>query len=180
MNRPLLILDLDETLVFSVEEPLNRPADFTFGPYHSYKRPHVDAFLSAAFEWFDVAVWTSSGADYARHVVDAVFDRRAPELKFCWSRERCTRRFNPETWQEDPLKDLRKVKRAGYALAQVLIIDDSPEKLSRNYGNHLGVAPFQGDPADVVLRRILPFLEWIRGQQNFRAIEKRGWHLRFP
>lgn len=175
MDRPLLILDLDETLVFSTEEPLTRPADFRVGPYHTYKRPHLVPFLESSFQWFEVAVWTSSGADYARQVVGSIFGEREAALRFVWSRERCTRRFNAETWQDDPLKDLRKVKRAGYRLEQVLVLDDSPEKLARHYGNHLPVAPFLGDAEDHLLEQLLPFLDGIRTKKNFRTIEKRGW-----
>ena len=40
----LLILDLDETLVYSIEEPLGRDHDFTVGPYAVYRRPHLAEF----------------------------------------------------------------------------------------------------------------------------------------
>jgi len=173
MNRILAILDLDETLIYSTPTPLGRPADFRVASYHTYRRPHLEAFLAAVFEWFDVAVWTSSGEIYAREIVDAIFGPRAAELKLVWSSARCTRRFNHETWREDSIKDLRKVKRAGFALDRVLAIDDSPEKFCRHYGNHLVVRPFLGDPEDSHLRELLPFLDWIREQPGVRGIEKR-------
>lgn len=56
------------------------------------------------------------------------------------------------------LKDLRKVK--------------------RKYGNLLRVAPFEGDPDDRELVDVLPYLDWIRGQPDFRRIEKRDWRTR--
>ena len=49
---------------------------------------------------------------------------------FVWSRTRCTPRFDYERWEKLYLKDLKKVKRRGYDLDRVLIVDDSPEKFS--------------------------------------------------
>ncbi|MEZ4339254.1 MAG: NIF family HAD-type phosphatase [Sandaracinaceae bacterium] len=42
----LLVLDLDETLVFATERPLSdREAHFRRFGYHVYRRPGLDAFL---------------------------------------------------------------------------------------------------------------------------------------
>ena len=57
------------------------------------------------------------------------------------------------------------------------MIDDSPEKLRRQYGNLLRVSPFEGDDDDRELADILPFLDWIRTQEDFRKIEKRNWRV---
>lgn len=38
----LLILDRDETLVYTTEEPLGHDPDFTIGPYVVYRRPHLE------------------------------------------------------------------------------------------------------------------------------------------
>ena len=55
----LLVLDIDETLIFASDRSLSRPADFV-GPYHVYKRPHLDTFLKSCLAWFDVGIWTAS------------------------------------------------------------------------------------------------------------------------
>lgn len=60
-------------------------------------------------------------------------------------------------------------------MKRVLMIDDTPSKLSRHYGNHLMLAPFEGDTTDRDLLAVLPYLEWLSTQENFRAIDKRGW-----
>ena len=59
MAPQLLILDLDETLVYGAEAPLPAPWDFTVGPYFIYRRPHLPEFLAASFGGFDVAVFFS-------------------------------------------------------------------------------------------------------------------------
>jgi TFIIF-interacting CTD phosphatase-like protein len=174
MERPLLILDLDETLVYASETPLDRPADFHAGRYHVYRRPHLKEFLSAAFDGFEVAVWSSASSSYVQAIVAVIFPD--PErLHFVWSESRCTQRYHPELMDYYWLKNLQKVKRLGYPLARVVMLDDSPEKLERHYGNHLPIAPFMGNPEDTQLRDILPFLNHLRGVENMRTVEKRSW-----
>lgn len=59
-DRHLLILDLDETLIYATEEPLVHPCDFEVAPCCVYRRPFLAEFVEAAFAWFDVAVWSSA------------------------------------------------------------------------------------------------------------------------
>ena len=175
-DRRLLILDLDETLIHAVEAPLGRPADFQVGPYFAYRRPHLKEFLAWAVEFFEVGVWTSASPDYARIVVDSIFpDHVKSRLRFVWSCDRCVRWFNPDTGDHEWLKDLRKVKRLGWPLDRVVMVDDSPEKLRRNYSNLVRVLPFWGHDDDIELRRLPRFLEWLRAHPDVRLPEKRGW-----
>ncbi len=178
-RQQLLILDIDETLLHSSEEPLACPCDFQVFSYYVHKRPHLDRFLTQVMEWFDVAVWSSSGESYAALVVRQVFEAPA-RLKFVWARNRCTHHVDEETHEAYWRKDLKKVKRVGYALERVLVIDDSPEKHARSYGNLVRVTPFAGDPADTELADLLPVLDWLRTVENVRTVEKRDWRLRFP
>jgi carboxy-terminal domain RNA polymerase II polypeptide A small phosphatase len=55
------------------------------------------------------------------------------------------------------------------------MVDDSPEKHTRNYGNLVRVAPFTGDPADTELASLARYLRQLATQPNVRCIEKRGW-----
>lgn len=177
MEPALLILDLDETLLWATQELPEAGFEFQVFGYFATKRPHLKVFLERTLSWFDIAVWTSSGEDYARQVVAEIFDDPAA-LKFIWTASRCTQRFDTESREPYTLKDLKKVRRRGYVLDRVLMIDDSPEKLGRNYGNHLQLTPFEGNPDDRELLDVLPFLEWIKDQPDFRAIEKRTWRNR--
>lgn len=177
MDPALLILDLDETLIYGVEQPLARDADLRVGPFRVYLRPHVREFIAGVAKCYRLAVWTSAGESYAGAVVRELFP--APfALQFVWSCERCVRRLDAETREYYYVKDLRKVKRRGFSLERVLVVDDSPEKLERHYGNHVRVRRFEGDEADVELRNLLPYLEGLRDAENFRRIEKRHWRGR--
>ena len=174
MQKPLLILDLDETLLYAAISPRDHPPDFLLAEYSVYRRPHLDEFLSFALANFSVAVWSSATQPYVQAAVQRVFPSNA-ELCFAWSCERCTRRFNGELHEEYWVKDLKKLKRLGYSLDRILVVDDSPEKYERNYGNLIHVRPFFGDRSDMELRDLIPFLDRIRGTENLRAIEKRHW-----
>ena len=101
-------------------------------------------------------------------------------LRFVWSCERCTRRYHPELQEHYYAKDLSKVRRLGFELERILIVDDSPEKLAKHYGNHIQVAPFTGDESDHELRDLLPFLDFLRTAENVRRIEKRFWRQYRP
>lgn len=173
VNRPLLILDLDETLVYATEQELSSAPDFRIARYAVYRRPHLSAFLDYCFSDFDVAVWTSASRSYASEVVRQVFGDR--ELRFFWSAERCIQRIDFRTYDSYTVKDLRKVRRLGFALEQILMVDDSPEKLERNYGNYIRIAPFEGDVSDSELPHLVDYLRSIRNQPNYRTIEKRHW-----
>lgn len=70
--NPLLILDLDETLIHATEEHLDIAHDFVVGPYFIYRRPYLEKFLYGAAELYRLAVWSSSSFLYFRTVVDRI------------------------------------------------------------------------------------------------------------
>ena len=73
------------------------------------------------------------------------------------------------------VKDLKKVRKQGYALEHVLVVDDSREKLERNYGNHIPVQPFEGARDDDELLLLVDYLKQLESVPNVRCIDKRGW-----
>lgn len=171
--NPLLILDLDETLVHANEDPLPIGAGWRIGPYHVYKRPHVDTFLSSMAPLYRLAAWTSSGIDYAAELIPKVF--AGYQLEFAWDTTRCTVRTNIETGDRYRLKNLKKVFRRGYDKHRTLIVDDTPEKVAKQYGNHIQIREFTGDMADCELRLLALYLHHIHDNPDFRSLDKRGW-----
>lgn len=170
----LLILDLDETLIYATEKPLSRPADFQVGPYLVYKRPHLTEFIADCLTWFRVGVWTSSSPLYAAEVVEAIFPE-VRDLSFVWASDRCTWRTDLETCERVGSKNLKKIKQLGYRLETVLVVDDSPEKLRQSYGNLIQVKPYTGQEDDRELVLLGHYLGQLRGVENVRVIEKRRW-----
>lgn len=169
----LIILDLDETLIYASASELSHPYDFATEQYYVYKRPFLNELLEFCFQHFSVAVWSSSNELYATRIVSNIFSSDYPPV-FLWARNRCVARFNHETWSYDFIKDLKKVRKKGYDLAQVLVLDDTPSKLRRNYGNLICIQPFDGTE-DRELLLVKSYLDIIKDCRNYRKIDKRSW-----
>jgi TFIIF-interacting CTD phosphatase-like protein len=175
----LLVLDLDETLVFASETKLARAEDFRVAEFFVYKRPGLDTFIEYILQEFKVAVWTSSSANYAESVIKEIF-LEPQRLEFAWSRQRCTRKSDPELGSGYWIKDLKKVRRLGHSLKSILIVDDSPRKLERSYGNYIRVSAFCGDPGDKELGKLESYLHWLKDTPNVRSVDKRNWRSTPP
>lgn len=187
MRPPLLILDIDETLVRATDrdEPAPTRVDFmSCGKYPVMKRPHVDDFLRWCFSThiFKVAVWTKAGSQHAHDVLSNLLQpNEIPE--FVWTDTQCTRWWkspNDEEYGDGDriflIKDLRKVKRRGYDLDRVLALDDDYRVYRRSYSNLVHIKPFLGDLGDQELLKVRPFLiKWFEDPRGVRQIEKRGW-----
>lgn len=175
LSRPLLILDIDETLIHGREEPLDRPCEFRAGQYHIYERPHLSQFLDVVSEQYDLACWSSATHDYLEIVVNTITNNLAEPLLFVWDRSRCTRRTDFTLQEEYFLKDLQKIKKKGFDLERVLILEDEPRKVNRHFGNAIFVRPYLGALDDNELPKLASYLESIASISNFRDLEKRNW-----
>ncbi len=171
----LLILDLDETLISAHEKSLEDPPDFKVCDiYHVYRRPYLTGFLAFCLQNFRVAVWSSATEDYAEQIVKNIFPD-PDALNFVWARKKCTFRRNPGLDICYYIKDLKKVKRLGYDLNHVLVVDDDAYKLERHYGNHIPVKPFKCASDDRELVLLQKYLQKTGTVSNVRKIEKRLW-----
>lgn len=175
----LLVLDLDGTLIYATQKPLDdRPADFA-GPYHVYKRPHVEEFLLKCLAWFDVGVWTTGSRRYAEWVLDELLPN-PDALAFLWTHERCTQKYNCETGEEQEIKRLKKLKRRSfsgckYPPGRMIVVDDTPSTFRDNYGNAIRVTEYKGEAEDDEMVLLLEFLRRLGGVPDVRPIEKRYW-----
>jgi RNA polymerase II subunit A small phosphatase-like protein len=179
LDRPLLVLDLDECLVYSTEKPLEGlTADFRAGEYYVHKRPHVDAFLTRVWALYNVAVWSKGGTGYVEPAVKALMESH-PQPLFVWSFPRCTRRWDQWDREEYHIKDLKKVRKLGFPKERMLIVDDTARNGERNYGSIITVREFTGQQDDVELLHLATYLESLASHTNFRTIEKRYWRNQF-
>ena len=173
-ERKLLILDLDETLIHATEENLEREPDFSVGQYFVYKRPFLESFLEFCFENFDVAVWTTATESYAEEILPGIL-KDNQKLKFIWTRGRCTLFFDEEEREHYFVKRMSKLRRRGYKLESVIVVDDSPNVWKCSYGNLVRVKRFEGDENDDELRLLPIYLKKLLDVSNIRKIEKRNW-----
>jgi len=183
-NKPLAILDVDETLIYATKIKLERKPDFEVFEYNVYKRPHLNDFIQKLSKSYDIAIWSSAGNDYVNSIVNRL--NLNIDIKFIWGRNEATQKrlLNDyyETGNDTELyyvKSLKKVKRRGYELDKILIIDDSPHKSKLNYGNAIYPKSYKGALDDNELLKLIEYLESIKDEPSFRTIEKRNWRMKY-
>lgn len=178
----LLVLDLDETLIHSVSKKdayeLTTKPDFSIldGEYVVFKRPNVEKFLRDVYQIYDIAIWSSATKDYLAAVLEKITPSNV-QYEFIWDRDRCTNKFNPETYKNYHEKHLNKIK--SHPLSKILIVDDSPEKANANYGNWIPIKEFTTDKNDKVLAKLYQYLVSLKDVNDVRKLEKRNWSMRF-
>lgn len=177
-HKKLLILDIDETLLHASEVSLGRDPDYLVGKYFVYKRPHLEKFLNFCSQNFELAIWTTATKAFAYEIVEKIFEKDT-NLSFVWSEEKCTYVKDATTAEYHFLKNLIKVKNKGYSLDHVIMVDDTPEKLKKNYGNLVRVNAFLGDENDEELLKLMLYLADLKDAPNIRSIEKRGWQNKY-
>ncbi|MCU0390691.1 MAG: HAD family hydrolase [Thermoflexibacter sp.] len=156
----LLILDIDQTIVHASQSKfLEREADFfiphPFGDFLYYKRPYLDEFLSQVKDWFCLALWSSSDKYYVQQVKEHIFSDIP--IEFAWDRSKCTYvKKNGIGIYEKPLQKLGKLH---WSLSEVLIIDDTPEKLTNYPKNYLPIKSWYGNEEDNELIKMLEILK---------------------
>jgi RNA polymerase II subunit A small phosphatase-like protein len=168
MNRLLVILDLDETLVHVPDRPLPRRPDFTVLGQAGYCRPHLDTFLGELRGRYDLALWTTARRDYAEEILSVIVPWRS-ELAFVWTREQCSLHLDEATGHRGSIKDMRQVRGAGFDLARVVMVDDSPEKHPESVANLIPIAPFSGDHPDAELPAVAAFIHSLAELTDVRA-----------
>lgn len=170
----LLILDLDETLIHATEIVLGFPADFKFDKYFVYKRPDLEQFLIDISKHFTVGIWSSADDDYVREIVNNIKPENV-DFEMIWGRSKCSLRRDYDMDNYYYEKRLDKLKKKGFKLEQIIIVDDTPEKSRNNYGNAVYIKEFSADKADEELKHLYDYLLTLKRVDNVRTIEKRGW-----
>lgn len=175
MADKLVVFDLDETLVHATTKKLNINEDFVFDHYYVYVRPYLNELLSQLVtSGFRIGIWSSAGETYVEYLVKSIVPEEVP-LELVWARGRCTRRYNSELDDYVYEKQLRKLKKRGFKLTDIWIVDDTPEKSRTNYGNAITIKEFNGDKNDRELQYLLVYLLTSKHCDNVRDIDKRSW-----
>lgn len=175
-SEKLLILDLDETLVYATEKELQFSADFRFDKFFVYKRPFLEKFLVEISKHFTIGIWSSAEDLYVTEIVKRI---KLENLDFIivWGRNRCSIKRDYDLDNHYFEKRLKKLKKKGFNLEQIIIVDDTPEKSRDNYGNAIYIQAFTGDLKDEELNHLYDYLLTLKNIENIRAIEKRGWRI---
>lgn len=185
----LLVLDLDQTLIYSSRVPIDidntevKDPDFIGLGFCFYKRNGLDKFIEFCFQHFDVAVWTAAGEDYAQHIISNIFGSHASNLKFIYTSNKCSHKYDPEIMERYCFKRLKKIwnkKNNEFTRYNTIIIDDNPSVYQENYGNALPVREFIGQN-DNELLLLIQYLPNLKNKYHYfnsiRNIDKRSWRL---
>ena len=131
LDRPLVILDVDQTLIFASKESINRKPDFEVFDYVVYKRPNLIEFIERLDKSYDIAIWSSAGNEYVNSIINQL--KLNIDLQFIWGRNEATQKRQLNDYYETGndteyyyVKPLKKVKRKGYDLDPVSYTHPSP------------------------------------------------------
>ena len=174
--RPLLILDIDQTLLYASTIPLDKPHDYQAERTWIYKRPHVDTFLNFCMTHFQIGVWTSARSSYAEEIFSQVF-AYLPVI-FIFSEQHCLAGLDANG-EKISIKPLGQLSQYGFKLNQVLMIDDSEEKHCLNPDNLILVKPYyaRGECDELLL--LEKYLIAIK-QENILDLNNQYWRQDSP
>jgi Dullard-like phosphatase family protein len=152
MDRPALVLDLDETLVSTSLIPGDSDSiriRIRRRVFYVRPRPGLPEFIKTLSSIFDIYFFTSSAPEYANPIIDSIAPGTPIERRFF--RDSCV------SFCGYPVKDLRVLARP---LSRILLIDDLEGSGLMQPQNLIRVSPWQGnDPEDnVLMSQLLPVL----------------------
>ena len=173
-----IILDLDETLINSLEkeEYEKMKDDFKSGKlkshnmedyYKVFERPYLQEFLDYVFKHFNVIIWTAASKDYAIFIIEnIILAGKNRKLKYQFFKYHCDTSKKYQTGSKN-IKLLSEDYKIPYvAKHNTIILDDYDEVYNTQPGNCVIALPFDyGDKnswKDDFLRRIIPELEKFR------------------
>jgi TFIIF-interacting CTD phosphatase-like protein len=146
MNKKLIILDLDNTLIYASYSKLPAKIFFRYSKYLPiYERPHAKEFVKKCHTIGDVVVYTTAVKDYAEKVCEHLHIKPV-EL---FSREDC---LNINGMYQKSLPEHYFEK-----FDDITIIDDNPDvwdTKSHKKCRIISVSPFTGDVGDYELMEI--------------------------
>ena len=167
------MLDLDETLIHSTSNKIGRFADFHYGNYYIYARPHLNDFIEKCNQISNLAIWSSAGKEYVHSIVNRIIPSFI-ELTFIWAKPNFMT-ADVLKWGRYGAKKLNRLIDNGFDPSKVLIIDDNPDDSVCEFGNTLVVQPFRGEPDDYELLLLSAYLENTKYVEDACDIARPSW-----
>jgi Dullard-like phosphatase family protein len=169
-----LVLDLDETLVHSGFDKIDRPdyvlqieVNGILRTLYVKKRPGCDRFLREMADYFEIVVFTASLAKYADAVCDLLNQSVGRDvISYRLFRDSCE-------FDVDALCFVKNLHYLGRDIRKIVIVDNSPSAYLKNAENAIPVVSWFNDESDNTLEALIPLLQEIAAADDVRdAIQK--------
>ena len=164
--RPLLILDLDETLLHSSVNPVSRPDAIittviggTKCIFYVLFRPYMREFLNHVAKYWEVCVFTASVCEYANRLLNFI-DPTRRLIHHRLFRQHC--KFYNGLY----IKDLFNI---GRPLSQTVIVDNTPHAYLFNPQNAVPITTWTNDKNDTELKKLIPILDELNKVSDVRT-----------
>lgn len=175
-TKPLLVLDMDETLLHSDFVTGRNGYDVSIVNDSGRRyyvnillRPHLSTFLDEVSKLFNLALFTASEEYYASEIIEH-FD---PEDRYF-----CCKLFRQHCIQNEDeayVKDLRIFR--NFNLKDVLIVDNSPNCFLNQLGNGIPIVDYTGDSTDTELLSLLDYLRAVWSSKNMAVTNRKYFKL---
>lgn len=162
MNKMNIFLDLDETIISSVDnneylnnrEKLDNLVELNSKKfdeegekfvYNVYERPHLQPFLEFIFKNFNVSVWTAASKNYALFIIDNFILNKERKLDYIFFDYHCglSKKFKDDKHKIKSLDILSNDFNIGKInLKNTIIIDDNEKVLRNQPDNCIKIKPF--------------------------------------
>ncbi len=152
MNKKLVVLDLDETLLHACHEWIGKQPSFVISNAMIHLRPGVDDFIEAISKDFNIAIWTASYGLYTKDIIKKLFGTKTI-LRFVLTREDCDPITESDGYPAFE-KDTQKILDLGWHYEDFVIVDDKPHLVKSKHLNIIEVRPFYGSTTDTELFRL--------------------------
>lgn len=182
LTKPLLVLDLDETIIYSSDSRLYEKHTLKIFHFYVYQRPKLPEFIREIAKYFSLGIWSAASDIYVQKITERLFPEEI-HFDFIWGRSKCSFTGHPlqkKTQSNNTtlyLKDLNLLKKFGYSLEKTLIVDDTPRVVIKNLSNAIIIKPFYGSAKDTELESLERYLKNISNENNFQLINKEKWNL---
>jgi TFIIF-interacting CTD phosphatase-like protein len=195
--KPLLVLDLDETLVSACVAPTATTLDLmgptcrvieiellkTVARFAVFPRPFLESFLVHVAKHYRLALWSAGLPVYVYEVFAAML-QHVVEFEFVWTSDNCEllENYGIKGQPRQRVKNLSNIENVD--LRRVLLLDNVRANAQLQPTNLVEVPDFNAiamhAPDDTVLPELAEFLERIVNEPDLRLVDKSNWRTSAP
>lgn len=166
-----LVLDLDETLVFSTMQSVSPHCvslSASGSEYFTMLRPGCREFLEHVKRKFECTIWSTGRQTY----LESIWEYIAVDGFTLWGREFCKKISAPEGGEpyEKPLRNITE------DLTQIVLVDNTPNMLIKCPMNGILCRTWHGDMNDTELYHLQCYLDWLYTQESMQR-NHQSWRL---